>query len=557
MMLHGLETLARDHHPDLLGHRLPSLMGGEFSIQPNPLRIERAITLGQSLLLFFIQPLYPSRFADRLEQSAQFRAFRFPLERRRQLGGQGKSGSPDDVTDVHEIIQFESKFRPALVLHRLRKFEYANVIFPDLSVHRPTRFALVPVNGGSDGKIGRILLMIGPRVDQLDRLALPLLSDLLGKDPDIAQSKVPVACPTRSVSFHRLVGERLDPDRPDAGQGNLGLDHPAVIPRVLARDQKRTVLLRDESGAVEGLGLGISENRPDRERIRTFGRIQKPLFKTPGQLVPLKTVAVLNQRPLCFLPLRKRFLMPGRTIGNVDLTTNGLPESGNEVVIFLGGQGIEFMIVATGAADGQPKKSHARGVRHVIHFIIPGRLEFLLRQLGRENASPQKTRGAQGQRIVRRNFVSRHLPTNELIERHVPVECLDHEIPVMVSMRTVVVLFKPVTLGKTGHVQPMPRPALAEAGGLEQLVDHLVKGSVLLLHHVGQADQIKMSPPTESAWVRFGIRGKPGLLQLRKDKAVDGISDPVLVFHLGGMESFSSAHAQCLDRSFSSSADAR
>ena len=225
--------------------------------------------------------------------------------------------------------------------------------------------------------------------------------------------------------------------------------------------------------------------------------------------------------------------MPGRTIGNVDLTTNGLPESGNEMVIFLGGQGIEFMIVATGAPDGQPKKSHARGIRHVIHFIIPGRLEFLLRQLGGENARPQKTGGAQGQRIVRRNFVSRHLPTNELIERHVPVECLDHEIPVMVSMRTVVVLFKPVTLGKTGHVQPMPRPALAEAGGLEQLVDHLVKGSVLLLHHVGQADQIKMSPPIESARVRFGIRGKPGLLQLRKDKAVDGISDPVLVIHLG------------------------
>ena len=137
-------------------------MGGEFSIQPNPLRIQRAITLGQNLLLFFIQPLDPSRFADRLEQSAQFRAFRFPLERRRQL-----------APTVHEIIQFESKFRPALVLHRFRKFEYANVIFPDLSVHRPTRFALVPVNGGSDGKIGRILLMIGPRVDQLDRLALP------------------------------------------------------------------------------------------------------------------------------------------------------------------------------------------------------------------------------------------------------------------------------------------------------------------------------------------------------------------------------------------------
>ena len=96
-----------------------------------------------------------------------------------------KSGSPNNMTYIHEIIQLEGKFSPLLVLHLLRKLENTGMLLPNLPVHSPTRFFLIPINGGGNREVGRILLIVRPRVDQLDRLALSFPTRFLGEHSDV------------------------------------------------------------------------------------------------------------------------------------------------------------------------------------------------------------------------------------------------------------------------------------------------------------------------------------------------------------------------------------
>ena len=177
---------------------------------------------------------------------------------------------------------------------------------------------------------------------------------------------------------------------------------------------------------------------------------------------------------------------------NVDFTPDGMAKCGDETVIVLGFDGVISVFVAAGASDRQCEKGQAGGIDHVVQFIVTGCLEFLLGELGWENARSEEPSSHESKRFARSDFVPRHLPPNELGEWHVLVECLDDKIAVVVGMRSVVVLLKTVALSETGHIQPVTGPALSKMRGMEQFVHNDLKGLRLEVPHIRKSDKVKM-----------------------------------------------------------------
>src|SRR5581483_2019020 len=60
-----------------------------------------------------------------------------------------------------------------------------------------------------------------------------------------------------------------------------------------------------------------------------------------------------------------------------------------------------------------------------------------------------------------RKQVAGHLLDRELIERHVPVERVNHPIAIAPCPRPKLILPEAVAIGEAGLVQPMPRPLFA------------------------------------------------------------------------------------------------
>ena len=64
------------------------------------------------------------------------------------------------------------------------------------------------------------------------------------------------------------------------------------------------------------------------------------------------------------------------------------------------------MVMTTGTTNRQSKKSHPRGIGHVIHLVVPCGFEFLFRQLSGKNARTEEARSTQGHRVPGGNLVA-------------------------------------------------------------------------------------------------------------------------------------------------------
>ena len=162
--------------------------------------------------------------------------------------------------------------------------------------------------------------------------------------------------------------------------------------------------------------------------------------------------------------------------GDVDFAADGGSEDGDELVVIFDGNGIKFMIVAAGAADGKPEHGGAGGCGHIVEFIVAGAFEFLLGELGGEDAGSEKSGGHHGEGIFRSDFVARELPAHELIPGHVGIEGFDDEVAVVEGVFSVVVLLEAVALGKAGGIEPVTGPSFAVVGTGEEIVDELSVG---------------------------------------------------------------------------------
>src|SRR5262245_11544088 len=96
------------------------------------------------------------------------------------------------------------------------------------------------------------------------------------------------------------------------------------------------------------------------------------------------------------------------------------------------------MVVTAGAGDSQPEKSLTRNLDLFVHDVIK-HLDLVL--FGNELWTECEESGGDDAFDVdivtgrRRQQVSGYLFTNELIEWFIPIECLDHIVPISPGMR--------------------------------------------------------------------------------------------------------------------------
>ena len=132
-----------------------------------------------------------------------------------------------------------------------------------------------------------------------------------------------------------------------------------------------------------------------------------------------------------------------------------------DAVVILRGDGIEFVVVAARAVHRQPEKHGARCADHVVQFIraLVGCEHRVFTFDLVHRTSDQKPRSS-----VLSKIVTCELILDKTVERPVLVERADHVVPVVPRVVPRLVHLEAVAFRKTRDIQPVPRPALAEAG---------------------------------------------------------------------------------------------
>ena len=119
------------------------------------------------------------------------------------------------------------------------------------------------------------------------------------------------------------------------------------------------------------------------------------------------------------------------------------------------------MVVAAGTANRQPDKSTGGGANHVVQFIgsLLGRQSRIRAFHAIHRPGHQKTRG-----IVSAHAITRQLLEQKLFEWFIFVERANDIIPIRPGIRAWLVCFKPITLGKLDHIQPVSCPTFTKVG---------------------------------------------------------------------------------------------
>ena len=347
-----------------------------------------------------------------------------------------------------------------------------------------------------------------------------------------------------SADPQRRVGsitQRLQPQRADPVEIGLGLDDVHVGHRVVARHLDRAVVENGHPGA----GRGLERDR--NQRSPPFAQPAVPLFLPRGLglgCVPVHVVEQRIQRPefrpefLERCPLarvRRRHLRLRVALAAVEPDLVDRVEEGRELVVLALADRIELVVVALGAARGQPHPHRGRRVRAVEDVLDP----VLLRDraaLEVDHVVPVETGRQQLLRRRIRQQVAGKLVDGELVERLVRVEGVDHPVA-PAPHEALVVDVVAVRVGVAGRVQPGARHVLPVALGREQPVHETLVGVRRGVGHEGvdigrrrrQAGQVERQTARERAAGRLGRGHEPLALQPGEDEAVDLAVCPIAV----------------------------
>ena len=184
------------------------------------------------------------------------------------------------------------------------------------------------------------------------------------------------------------------------------------------------------------------------------------------------------------------------------------PEDGLQAVIIFLGDGIELVVVAARALDGEAQNSASDGGDHVVQILVAefGIVFFAEAHLG---VIAQEAGGDQAVVGHLRQFVSRQLFAEESVVRLVLIERADDVIAIAPGVGAVEIMFEAVGVGIAGNVEPVTSPALAVLGRTEQAVDQPLPCARLLIIYIG---------------CRFGGRGKEaGKIEIGAAKQGGGV----------------------------------
>ena len=207
-------------------------------------------------------------------------------------------------------------------------------------------------------------------------------------------------------------------------------------------------------------------------------------------------------------------------------------EKGEEPVELPLGHGVVLVVVAAGAAQGQTQEDDPGGVHPVDHGFDPVLLEvdapFQI-QLGVavKPAGHDLVLGGVGDQVPG------DLLDHELVVGQIPVQGLDHPVPIFPDLAGQVVVVS-VGVGVAGQVEPVASPALAVVGGTQKIVDEALVGvrarifqKRLHLPGLGQqSDQVQIGPADQGRLLGFrgGLQALP--VKTGEDETVDGIAHP-------------------------------
>ncbi|MCX6606969.1 MAG: hypothetical protein NTV52_25770 [Acidobacteria bacterium] len=196
------------------------------------------------------------------------------------------------------------------------------------------------------------------------------------------------------------------------------------------------------------------------------------------------------------------------------------------VVVFLG-DGVEFVIVAAGAADGHAEEAVRRGDDEVIEFIETGLFVFDV-VFG---AEAEEAGGDPRVGIIGVEFVAGELFLEEPVEGFVGVEGVNDVVAIAEGVVAVAVVFVAAGVGIADDVEPMAGPAFAVVGRGEELVDEAGPGVGAGIVDEGgdligcgrKADEIEIGAADEDGLGGARGGGKPLVFPFERQKVIYSI----------------------------------
>ena len=187
-------------------------------------------------------------------------------------------------------------------------------------------------------------------------------------------------------------------------------------------------------------------------------------------------------------------------------------------VVVLRRYGIDLVVMAAGATDGQAEERLAGGPQNVVEIIVASQLA--IRRFVIPNAKPIKAGGRDAVGVAIRKLVASQLLHDETVVRLVLVEGANDVVAVFPHQILPAVPLVPVCLGEANKVEPMPPPLFAIPIRGQQLVDDLLERArrrvgeerLDLRRRRGQAGQVVASPANQHTLSRRGARSQTGLV---------------------------------------------
>ncbi len=198
---------------------------------------------------------------------------------------------------------------------------------------------------------------------------------------------------------------------------------------------------------------------------------------------------------------------------------------------------IELVVVAGGAADGQPEE-HGAGRIGAVLDVLKADLFFNDAVLIRRRVVPDESGGdALVERRIRQQIAG-ELLDGKPIERQIAVERSDDPVAIRPDAAAVVVVVQAVGVPVPRRIEPIARAMLTVMRRRQQPVDHLrvrirrrvcdERRDVFGLRR--QSRQIQRHAPNQRTPIRFGVRREARCLDLRQHEPIDGrcvpTSDP-------------------------------
>ena len=212
------------------------------------------------------------------------------------------------------------------------------------------------------------------------------------------------------------------------------------------------------------------------------------------------------------------------------------PHDAGQRVVVGGGNRVELVVVAAGAADRLGQERPPDDVHLLVDDVDEHLVDVLLGQhLRAEGQEPR--RGEAREPLVvagRRHQVAGNLLLHEAVVGLVGVERLDDPVAIAERIGVRDVLVEPVRVGVAGDVEPVPAPAFAVARRREKPLDHPLVGvgplvgeeRVDLGRGRRQAGQVERDPPQQLPPAGGGDRGEPLGLEAGQDEPVDRAAHP-------------------------------